>query len=149
MAEQVENQELEELKEYAREIGVDFRDNIGLIKLQEKVAAREDEIAAKKKAEKEAKAKADGKKVKVVISSRDGDDAPDEQFFGCGSMKDGSLEHILIKFDEEIEISERMYEHIKGIEMHEWKYKTVMDKDGIPQKERYKKSKSRFIVSKV
>ena len=149
MAEQVINQELEDLKEYAKDIGVEFRDNIGLARLQEKVDAKEEEIAAEAKAKKAAKAEAKNNKIKVIISSRDGDDAPDDQFFGCGSMKDGSLEHILVKFDEEVEVSERMYNHIRNIESHEWSYKTEMDSEGIPHKKRVKKTKKRFIVSKV
>lgn len=140
---------LEELKEQALDLGIKFNANIGAEKLQEKIDEKEAEIAAKQKAKKEAKASVSNKKVRIVVESREGDDAPSDQFFGCGSMATGQRESILIQFGEEIEVSESMYNHIKSIKYGEKKFKLVPDEEGIPQKEWYTKYKTRFIVSKV
>ena len=59
-------------------------------------------------------------------------------------MATGMKESVLIQFGEEVEITERMYEHIKGIQYKEKKFKLVPDEDGIQRKVWYDKKQSRF-----
>ena len=144
-----ELEELEELKEYATDLGISFRENIGLAKLQEKVAEKEEEIAKLKREEKIKLAKESAKKVKIIVEPRDRDAGVTDQFFGLSSISTGARENIRIQFGEEVEVSERMYEHIKSITYSEKKFKIVNGEDGMPKKEWYNKTQTRFIVSKV
>jgi len=64
-------------------------------------------------------------------------------------MATGQKESILILFGEEVDVTEAMYDHIKSLTFGIKKQKTVLDEDGIPQKEWYTVKKQRFIVSKV
>ena len=141
-----QDEALKELKEYDTSIGVEFRDNIGLTKLQEKVDAREEEIAEAKRAEKKAKEEASNKKIRIVVEPRHRDEGINDQFFGFNSMATGKKESILIQFGEEVEVSEDMYNHIKSITFNEKKFKLVPDEDGIPRKEWYDKKQTRFIL---
>ena len=143
------NVELEELKEYAKDIGVEFRDNIGLVKLQEKVEVREQEIAEEKRQKKELAKAEKNKKVRIVVEPRERDEGINDQFFGFNSLKTGLKESIQIQFGEEVEVSEAMYNHIKNITYTVKKFKMTPDADGIPRKEWYNKKQTRFIVSKV
>lgn len=143
------NNELEELKQYATEIGIEFRENIGLVKLQEKVELKEAEIAKARREEK-ANAKKDAqKKVKIIVEPRNRDEGINDQYFGLSSMATGIRESILIQFGEEVEVSQAMYEYIKNIKYGEKKFKMVPDGNGGQIKEWYIKKQSRFIVSLV
>jgi len=142
--------ELSELKEYARDLGLTVHPKVGLKKLTEQIEAKEREFATQQGDKKKKRtAVTSGKKVKIIVESREGDDAPIDQFIGYQSMETGAKENILIMFGEEIDVSEAMYEHIKSIKFGEKKSKLVLDEDGIPQKVWYTKKKTRFIVSKV
>ena len=141
--------ELEELKQQAEDLGISVHPKIGAVKLQEKIDDAELKIAQLAKEKKEKRVKVLGNKVKIVVESREGDDAPVDQFFGFTSMETGVSERILIQFGEEIEVSEQMFEHMKNIKFREKKFKVMPDEDGIPRKHWYKKEKTRFIVSKV
>ena len=143
-----QDNELEELRVEAEELGIEVHPRAGIAKIRKAIEDKEAEIAEKQKAKKDLKANAKGKKVRVTIESREGDDAPVDQFFAYNSMATGARESILIQFGEEIEISEAMYEHIKSIKYGEKKFKIVPDEDGIPQKHWYTKKKQRFIISK-
>lgn len=143
------NIELEELKEYATDLGISFRDNIGLERLQEKVSAFEEELANKKKEEKAKLEKESKTKVKIVVEPRDRDAGINDQFFALNSMATGARENIRIIFGEEVEVSERMFNHIKNITYSEKKYRVITDENGMPKKEWYNKTQTRFIVSKV
>lgn len=149
--EAVENNqaELEELKVYATEIGLKYNPNIGLDTLQAKVDAYEQELADKAKAKKEAIKTSLGKKKKCIVNPRQPQEGITDQFFGYGSMTTGKREAVLVKFDEEVELTEDMISHIKSIKFGEKKIKKVLDKDGIPQNEWYTKEKSRFLVELV
>lgn len=141
--------QLEELKQYATDLGITYRENIGIAKLEEKIEEKENEIALKKREEK-AKAKEEkSKKIKIVVEPRERDHGINDQFFGYHSMATGLKESILIQFGEEVEVSEGMYNHIKNITYGTKKSKMVPDADGIPQKQWYNKVQTRFIVSKV
>ena len=139
----------DELKEQAEDLGLTVHPKIGLEKLQAKIDEKEESIAKEAKAKKEVKVAAKASKIKIIVESREGDDAPADQFFGCGSMATGMRESILIQFGEEVSVSEAMFEHIKNIKFGEKKFKLVPDEDGIPQKVWTTKMKTRFIVSKV
>lgn len=147
--ENMNQEKLEELKVIATELGLSFRENIGIAKLEEKIAQREEELAKEKREEKIKSQKESAKKVKVVIEPRHRDEGIDSQFFGYNSMSENVSENILIKFGEEVEISERMYEYIKSITFLEKKFKMEPDENGIPRKVWYDKKNTRFIVSKV
>ena len=64
-------------------------------------------------------------------------------------MKTGRREHILVKFDEEVEVSRDMYNHIKKITYKDKKVKKVLDKDGVPQNEWYDVQRTRFLVEVI
>jgi hypothetical protein len=138
------NQDLEALKEYAEDIGVEFSPAIGYDTLKSRVDAQEEEIALKQK-EKKAKKEsvANEPKVKIIVNPRDSSDNITDQFFGLNGK------NILIKFDEEIEVTESMYEHIKSIGGYIHAKRTVTGEDGMPKNEWYNKYQSRFLVSKV
>lgn len=144
-----EAEKLEELKQYATDLGITFRENIGIAKLELKIQEKEEEIAAEKRKEKAKAQEAKSKKVKVIIEPRERDAGVNDQFFGFNSLATGLKESILIQFGEEVEISEAMYNHIKNITFSTKKSKMVPDADGIPQKQWYNKVQTRFIISKV
>jgi hypothetical protein len=77
------NQDLEALKEYAEDIGVEFSPAIGYDTLKSRVDAKEEEIALKQK-EKKAKKEsvANEPKVKIIVNPRDSSDNITDQFFG-------------------------------------------------------------------
>lgn len=136
---------LEELKQEAIDLGIEFSPNIGYDTLKLRVDEKEAEIALKQKAKKEAKlAKKATGKVKCIISHREGDDykVPD-QFFGFNGKQ------ILVKFDEEVTIDDTMVDFIKTIGTYDYYYVTENDKDGIPQKVRKKRFKKRFMIEIV
>jgi len=145
--------ELEELRVYATELGIEFRDNIGAAKLEEKIAKREQEIADAKKAEKEVLKESiqaeKSKKVKIIVEPRNRDAGINDQFFGFNSMATGLKESILVPFGEEVSVTEAMCEHIMSITYSEPKFKMVTGEDGMPKKEWYNKKQTRFIVQKV
>lgn len=146
MSESVEqiNQDLETLKEEALELGLEFRDNIGYATLKKRVEDKLAEITAKQEANKLAKAeKAKVKKVKIILENRDGDSNQVDQFFGFNGK------NILVKFGEEVEVDEDMYDFIKSIGGYVQVKKTVLDQDGIPQNKFTKKWKSRFMVERI
>lgn len=142
-------QKLEELKQYADDLGLTYRENIGLPKLEEKIAEKEAAIAEKRKREKAEQAKLKNQKVKVVIEPRDRDAGINEQFFGYTSMATGMSENVLIKFGEECEITEGLYHHIKNITYTDKVYKSEVGEDGIRRPVLKDKQKTRFIISKV
>lgn len=149
MSELNNEKKLEELKLQATDLGISFRENIGIEKLTQKIEEKEEEIAKAAREKKLKEQKEANKKVKIIVEPRVRDEGIEDQFFGFRSLSSGVKESILIQFGEEVEVSERMYEHIKSIKFKEKKFKTVTDADGIPKKEWYDKEYSRFIVSKV
>ena len=142
------NQDIrKELLQEAEDLGIKIHPNAKDETIQEKINEKLAEIAEKQKAKKEAKKAVKDNKVKVIINPRDGDDKVQDQFFGLSAG--GIKENILIKFDEEVEVSERMLAHIKSLGGNVHKFKMVNDEDGIPQKKWYTKWQSRFLVEKV
>jgi len=139
------NQALVELKEEALDLGIEFSANIGEATLQKRIEEKKAEIADKQKANRESKeAKRSGKKVKCIVSHKEGEDYKvKDQFFGFNG------ETILVEFDEEVVLSEEMQEFIKTLGYYEHYYVTEPDSDGIPQKIRKKRFKKRFLIEKV
>lgn len=149
MSNETTNTELIELKEYAKDLGLEFRDNIGLPRLKEKVAEFEEKLVADKKKEREKAKKVASEKVKVVVEPRERDKGIDDQYFGCISMATGQHESIQIQFGKEVEISLAMFNHIKSLTFGKVKYRTEIDHEGLPKKVQYVERQTRFIVSKV
>ena len=147
----VDNQvevELQELRTEAEELGIVVHPKAKAETLQKKIDDKRAEIAEKQEAKKKAKEKAkEVKKVKVIINPRNGDDKIADQYFGLNGG--GIKESILVKFDEEVSISEPMLAHIKSKGCYVHKVKKVIDEDGIPQNKWHKKWESRFIVEKI
>lgn len=136
--------ELELLKEEATDLGIEFSDKIGATTLAKRIEDKKESIKAKQEAKKVAKeAKANEGKVTIVVESRDGDDSITDQFFGFNGQS------ILIQLGEEVEVTESMYEFIKGIGAKVKKFKLKNDADGVPRKEWYDKFVTRFLVQKV
>lgn len=140
---------LEELKEYATELEISFRENIGIAKLEYKITEKEDQIAKQRRDEKVAAKELSAKKVKIIIEPRDRDEGINDQFFGLNSLELGVKENVRIQFGEEVDVSYNMYNHIKSITYSEKKYKMVTGEDGQQKKQWYNKKQTRFIVSKV
>lgn len=130
--------EIELLKEEAEELGIKVHPSSKAETIQAKIEAKKAEILEKQEAKKKAKIDKENSKLKIIVTPRDsGDNIPD-QFFGFNG------ESILIQFDEEVEVSSVMYEHIKSIGSYIHNAKTVGDK-----KEWTRKWQSRFLVEKV
>jgi hypothetical protein len=140
----VDNQ-VEVLKQEAEDLGIKVHPNAKAETIQSKIDEKKAEIREKQEAKKAGKLDAKtGNKVKLVVNQRDGDDNITEQFFGFNGYT------CVIKFDEEVEVPEFMYDYIKSIGGFVPKVKTVTDPDsGLPKKVWDKKWVSRFIVEKL
>ena len=93
-----DTEKLEELKQYATDLGITFRENIGIAKLELKIQEKEDEIAAEKRKSKAKTLEAKNNKVKVVIEPRERDHGVNDQFFGFNSLATGLKERIRIHY---------------------------------------------------
>lgn len=135
--ETVENNQVEELRQEAELLGITVHPNAKAETIAKKIEDKKLEIEEKQQENKAVK-KSRGNKVKIIVNPRDNDDNVTDQFFGLNG------ETILMQFDEEVEVSELMYNHIKNIGGYVKTAKLVGDK-----KEWTKKWQSRFLVEKV
>ena len=143
---------IDELREEAIDLGIEFHERLGVVKLQKLIDDKLEAMAEASKAKKVAKvAKAKAPKIKITVEHREGDDSKIvDQFFRRQSMATGDSEQILIQWGEEVEVSLAMFEHIKSLGGYIKKFRMVDDIDnGGKKKEWYDKYQTRFIVSKV
>jgi hypothetical protein len=139
----VDNQ-VEVLKQEAEDLGIKVHPNAKAETIQSKIDEKKAEIREKQEAKKAGKLDAKtGNKVKLVVNQRDGDDNITEQFFGFNGYT------CVIRFDEEVEVPEFMYDYIKSIGGYIPKVKVITDENGLPKKVWSKKWVSRFIVEKL
>lgn len=138
------NQDLEQLKEEALDLGIEFSDRIGYDTLKTRVDDKLAEIEAKQKAKKEAKESlAKEGKVKVIVEPRDGSDNIPDQFIGFNGRT------YQIMFGEEVTLPESVVEFMKSKGTVDKVKKIYTDEDGIPQTKYINKFKSRWIIETV
>lgn len=134
----------QDIIEQAEDLGIKVTHNMKEETLLKRIEEKEAEIAEKRAEKKKAKESVvPEEKIRIIVESRDPEDDAPDQFFGFNGQ------HILIQKGEEVEVTKTMFDFIKSIGKQVRKFKTVMDEDGIPRKQWYKKWESRFIVEKL
>ena len=143
--ETVEDNQVEVLKQEAEDLGIKVHPNAKAETIQSKIDEKKAEIKEKQEAKKADKLNSkSADRVKIIVNQRDGDDNITEQFFGFNGYT------CVIKFDEEVEVPDFMYDYIKTIGGYVPKVKVVTEPDsGLPKKVWSKKWVSRFIVEKL